>query len=85
MSDCFGKALAPKCGVIGYIGQAIHCGMSNGCSGGPWVQNFNLGTGLGYVTSVNSYSCDGYDPYMLNGPYFEKNIKSLYDSIKSKI
>ncbi len=82
MSNCFSQGLVGKYGVKVCIGQTLRCGMMQGCSGGPWSQNFDANKGLGYVTSVNSYTCD---LYMLYGPYFDNNIKALYDSIKSQV
>ena len=65
-----------------YVGQGLSCNMGNGCSGGPWVQNFSTKTGVGYVTSVNSFTFLKV-PNLRNGPYFDTNIKSLYDAARS--
>ena len=65
-----------------YIGQGLSCNMGKGCSGGPWLQYFSESTGIGYVTSVNSFMVLSI-PNVLNGPYFETNIASLYNTAKS--
>ena len=65
-----------------YFGQGLPCIMGQGCSGGPWLQNFVTSTGLGYVTSVNSFTVVGISNVM-NGPYFDSNIKTLYNSATS--
>jgi hypothetical protein len=56
--------------------------MSGGCSGGPWLQNVNDATFIGYVTSVNSFTITTVKNVM-NGPYFDSNTKLLYDSASS--
>lgn len=65
-----------------YAGQGLSCNMGRGCSGGPWMQDVDDATGIGYVTSVNSFTIDNI-PNVMNGPYFETNIKSLYDQASS--
>lgn len=62
-----------------YRGHALSCGMGQGCSGGPWLQNVVDSTGVGYITSVNSFMIVG-QANVLNGPYFDSNIKVLYDA-----
>ncbi|CAF0838496.1 unnamed protein product [Adineta steineri] len=76
MQYCSGSAAASKYGN-GYTGQTIPCDMTGGCSGGPWIQNFTASTGVGYITSLNSFLITTIPNYM-NGPYFESNIWSLY-------
>jgi hypothetical protein len=56
--------------------------MGHGCSGGPWLQNVVDSTGVGYVTSVNSFLINNV-PNVINGPYFDSNVKSLYDQATS--
>ncbi|CAF4064885.1 unnamed protein product, partial [Rotaria sp. Silwood1] len=82
MSACIGRTLAPLCTYTGYNGQGLRCGMEGGCSGGPWIVNFNSSIGLGYIISVNSFGCGLY-PYTLQGPYFDSTIQSLYDATKT--
>lgn len=84
MSVCISRPIKALCASRDYIGQSLRCGMGGGCSGGPWIQNFVDKTGAGYVTGLNSYTCDS-DPYFMHGPYFDKNTKSFYDRVKAKL
>ncbi|CAF3517987.1 unnamed protein product [Adineta steineri] len=65
-----------------YHGLGLACNMGPGCSGGPWLQNVVDSTGIGYVTSVNSFQITTV-PNVINGPYFDTNIKNLYDNSTS--
>ncbi len=65
----------------GYHGQRLQCDMTGGSSGGPWLQLYNVGSGTGYVTSVNSFLLSGQSNAM-HGPYFGEDARSLYDSAK---
>jgi V8-like Glu-specific endopeptidase len=60
-------------------GQQVRawCNMTQGSSGGPWVMAYNDSNGLGYTNSVTSHR-HGNDDQM-DGPYFDNDIKSLYD------
>jgi hypothetical protein len=71
------------CGSPSFNGEALRCGMTEGSSGGPWIQKFVPSTGLGQITSVNSFGCPSVAPFMMHGPYFGKEIKTLYDAIKN--
>ncbi|MEV4707909.1 hypothetical protein [Actinoplanes sp. NPDC049316] len=53
------------------------CNMTQGSSGGPWLQEYNDQTGLGYTNSVVSHRHG--DPAQMDGPYFDNDIKSLFD------
>lgn len=53
------------------------CNQTQGSSGGPWLQAYNGSTGLGYVNSVVSHRHS--DARTMDGPYFDNDIKSLYD------
>jgi V8-like Glu-specific endopeptidase len=57
------------------------CGMTGGSSGGPWVQEYNDAVGYGYTNSVVSHRHS--DPNQMDGPYFDDDIKSLYDYAES--
>ncbi|MEU4643322.1 hypothetical protein AB0G14_22475, partial [Micromonospora sp. NPDC023814] len=61
-------------------GQQIRmwCNMTYGSSGGPWLQEYNDQNGLGYVNSVVSHG-DNPGNGQFDGPYFDNDIKSLYD------
>ncbi|MFY1700688.1 trypsin-like serine peptidase [Micromonospora sp. WMMA1923] len=61
-------------------GQQIrmYCNMTYGSSGGPWLQEYNDATGYGYINSVVSHG-DNPGNGQFDGPYFDNDIKSLYD------
>lgn len=61
-------------------GQQIrmYCNMTYGSSGGPWLQEYNDTTGYGYINSVVSHG-DNPGNGQFDGPYFDNDIKSLYD------
>ncbi len=61
-------------------GQQIrmYCNMTYGSSGGPWLQEYNDQTGFGYINSVVSHG-DNPGNGQFDGPYFDDDIKSLYD------
>jgi hypothetical protein len=77
LQSCSGDAQASNYTQNGYVGQGLSCDMGHGCSGGPWLQNVDDSTGVGFVTSVNSFMIDDV-PNVINGPYFGSNIESLY-------
>jgi V8-like Glu-specific endopeptidase len=54
------------------------CNMTYGSSGGPWLQEYNDQNGLGYINSVVSHG-DSPGNGQFDGPYFDDDIKSLYD------
>jgi len=55
----------------------IDCNMTGGSSGGPWLTNFNTSTGIGTLSSVNSY---GYTSIKNKeyGPKFNDNTSTTY-------
>ncbi|WP_018800644.1 trypsin-like serine peptidase [Salinispora arenicola] len=61
-------------------GQQIRmwCSMTYGSSGGPWLQEYDDQTGYGYINSVVSHG-DNPGNGQFDGPYFDDDIKSLYD------
>jgi V8-like Glu-specific endopeptidase len=61
-------------------GQQIRmwCNMTYGSSGGPWLQEYNDQTGYGFINSVVSHG-DNPGNGQFDGPYFDNDIKSLYD------
>jgi len=77
LESCSGTTQQSQYTQSEYVGQALPCDMGHGCSGGPWLQNFNTATGIGYITSVNSFTITNV-PNVMNGPYFGSNIESLY-------
>jgi len=60
-------------------GQQVRawCNMTQGSSGGPWLQEYNDQNGLGYTNSVVSHRHS--DPSQMDGPYFDNDVKSLFD------
>jgi len=81
LQSCNGTVRASRYTQNKYVGQELACGMTQGCSGGPWLQNVVDATGIGYVTSVNSFLVTNIPGYM-HGPYFDSNTKLLYDDAK---
>ncbi|AEB46003.1 hypothetical protein JMF97_19250 [Micromonospora fiedleri] len=65
-------------------GQQIRmwCNMTYGSSGGPWLQEYNDSTGYGFINSVVSHG-DNPGNGQFDGPYFDDDIKSLYDFAES--
>jgi V8-like Glu-specific endopeptidase len=58
------------------------CPMTYGSSGGPWLQEYNDANGYGYINSVVSHG-DNPGNGEFDGPYFDNDIKSLYDFAES--
>ncbi|MDI6097471.1 peptidase [Actinoplanes sp. NEAU-A12] len=61
--------------------NGINCNMTEGASGGPWLDDFN-GT-FGWLDSVNSWvfwNSSGVR-YKWNGPYFGNNARDFYNAI----
>jgi V8-like Glu-specific endopeptidase len=82
MQYCSAKTASSVYGH-GYVGQTIPCDMTGGCSGGPWLQNFDISTGMGITTSLNSFTINSISNHM-NGPYFDSSIWSLYQQCATK-
>jgi V8-like Glu-specific endopeptidase len=63
--------------------QGMNCNMTAGSSGGPWFINYNEGTGVGTLNSLNSfkYSTLGLlGGNKMFGPYFGSVIQDLYNT-----
>jgi V8-like Glu-specific endopeptidase len=83
-----GSKLAWCSGVVsqdtqGTSDQGMKCNMTGGSSGGPWFINYDEGTGVGTLNSLNSfkYSTLGLlGGNKMFGPYFGSVIQSLYDT-----
>jgi len=83
MSTCSGTPSSPTY-VAGFTGLQITCGMTGGCSGGPWVQQYNTNTFSGQQVSVNSFIITN-RPNNLYGPYFTNdNIGTLYNEYQNQ-
>ena len=57
------------------------CGMTGGSSGGPWLSSFNTGTGVGTLSSLNSYGYSGVRN--MYGPKFNANTQAVYNAANS--
>jgi len=85
MQYCSGVAKAgPRTADnIPFNGQAINCDMTGGCSGGPWLRNYNSKTATGNVASVNSFTIG--TNKVMHGPYFDAaKVGYWYTYIKAK-
>ena len=54
------------------------CGMTGGSSGGPWLSSFNASTGVGTLSSLNSYGYSGVKN--MYGPKFNSNTQAVYNA-----
>ena len=63
--------------------QGMTCNMTGGSSGGPWFINYDEGTGVGTLNSLNSfkYSTLGLlGGNKMFGPYFGSVVQDLYNT-----
>jgi V8-like Glu-specific endopeptidase len=58
--------------------EGLHCDMTEGSSGGPWLTRFDAGSGTGVVTSVSSFKYAD-DPATMYGPYFGSAVHRMYE------
>ena len=60
----------------------VPCDMTGGASGGPWFSAFDVSTGYGRITSLNSY---GYPdaPGNMFGPKFNQNTLDVYNAART--
>jgi V8-like Glu-specific endopeptidase len=79
---CHGTVVQDTYG--GSSDQGLNCNMTGGSSGGPWFVNYNESTGVGTLSSVNSFKYRGGNlrSYMF-GPYLGSVAQSLYTSASS--
>ena len=57
------------------------CGMTGGSSGGPWLSSFSTSTGVGTLSSLNSYGYSGIKN--MYGPKFNSNTQAVYNAANS--
>ncbi|MER5319926.1 trypsin-like serine peptidase [Streptosporangium roseum] len=57
----------------------LNCNMTGGSSGGPWFTDFDEGTGLGTLNSVNSFKY-GFAAGWMFGPYFGTEAQAVYEA-----
>jgi len=76
---CHGTAIQDTYG--GSTDEGLYCNLTGGSSGGPWLRNYSTSTGVGTLTSVNSFKYRGgpYRDYMF-GPYLGSVAQTLYTS-----
>ena len=55
------------------------CNFEGGSSGGPWLQDHDSASGLGYVRSVTSFKPAKGAPVYIGGSYFDNRMGSLYE------
>ena len=63
--------------------EGINCNMTEGASGGPWLDDFN--GSMGWLDSVNSWvfwNANGVR-YKWNGPYFGEATHSLFNAVQN--
>jgi hypothetical protein len=56
------------------------CDMTGGSSGGPWLGAFDEATGVGALSSLNSYGYQGVQAMF--GPKFNQNTLDVYNRAK---
>jgi hypothetical protein len=57
------------------------CDMTGGSSGGPWLRAFDESTGIGALSSLNSYGYSGVRA--MHGPKFSQDTLDVYNAAKS--
>jgi hypothetical protein len=57
------------------------CNMTGGSSGGPWLSGFVESTGLGTLSSLNSYGYSGQS--VMYGPKFNSRTQATYTAAKT--
>ncbi|MEU4834980.1 peptidase [Streptosporangium sp. NPDC023615] len=60
----------------------LNCTMTGGSSGGPWFLDFDEGTGLGTLNSVNSFKY-GFAAGWMFGPYFGTEAQAVYEAAQT--
>ncbi|GAA3196256.1 trypsin-like serine peptidase [Actinocorallia longicatena] len=76
LAYCSGRPAGDPHGVTD--AEGLHCDMTQGSSGGPWLSTFDLSTGTGLITSVSSFKYAD-DDVTMYGPYFGAAIRRLYE------
>lgn len=59
----------------------LGCDMTGGSSGGPWFSDFNEATGVGKLSSLNSYGYSGIKN--MYGPKFDSRTSAVYSRANS--
>ncbi len=76
---CHGQAIQDTFG--GSTDEGLNCNLTGGSSGGPWLRGYSTATGVGTLTSVNSfkYRAGPSKSYMW-GPYLGTVAQTLYQT-----
>jgi len=79
---CAGNVVTDS--AFGDATWGLHCDMTGGSSGGPWMKDFDTATKSGVLNSVNSYRYNGgkQKKYMF-GPKFGTKTKAVYDAARA--
>lgn len=81
---CTGTPVNSRYTVNSYRGQGLsNCLMTGGCSGGPWLQQFNETAGVGVTYSLNSFTYS-LAPNTINGPIFDSNVQLLWNYMTTR-
>jgi V8-like Glu-specific endopeptidase len=59
----------------------LPCRMTGGSSGGPWLSSFDTSTGIGSLSSLNSYGYAGVSA--MHGPKFNSDTSAVYSAANS--
>lgn len=59
----------------------LPCKMTGGSSGGPWLSSFDASSGVGGLSSINSYGYSGVSA--MHGPKFNADTAAVYDAADS--
>lgn len=80
LTYCSGTDVSDPYGATTF---GLKCDMTGGSSGGPWFMGFDEDTGVGQITSLNSYkySRGKYSSYMF-GPYFDEYTRATFEAAK---
>lgn len=61
---------------------ATGCAMTQGASGGPWLEGYDTSDGLGDEDALTSTNVPGYPGYIAS-PYFGSDIATIYNNTKN--
>jgi V8-like Glu-specific endopeptidase len=82
-----GKDLTYCAGLIFFdpynsnLTYGMDCNMTGGSSGGPWLSSFSTGTGVGVLSSLNSYGYSGVRA--MHGPKFNADTGDVWSTANS--
>lgn len=82
MSTCAATSTSDVGNASNFYGIKLSCGMTGGSSGGPFIQQHDTTTRLGYQVSVISFTVEN-QPGYIYGPYFNDDVWNLYKKYES--